>query len=251
MQGSTMKMISTLGTAVLLGASASAYAVNVNLANGEKIFKQGKGDVPACNSCHGADGMGDDNMGTPRLAGQIYQFVVKQLEDFANEKRQDTTMFVMNANAKGLSNQDRRDVAAYVNSLPSRKDQLSKLSELKANGQVVGETHLGKAMVLYGMPEKGVPACKSCHDYNGRGVEPLYPRIGEQKYVYLVNQLKKWRDGSRANDPLGQMQAVAKKLSDQDIANAAAYLATASPYSPGNRRLPEEHLPYEKVSSAD
>lgn len=251
MQSSTMKMISTLGTAVLLGASASAYAVNVDIANGEKIFKQGKGDVPACNSCHGADGMGDDNMGTPRLAGQIYQFVVKQLEDFANEKRQDTTMFVMNANAKGLSNQDRKDVAAYVNSLPSQKDQLSKLSELKANGQVVGETHLGKAMVLYGMPEKGVPACKSCHDYNGRGVEPLYPRIGEQKYVYLVNQLKKWRDGSRANDPLGQMQAVAKKLSDEDIANAAAYLATASPYSPGNRRLPEEHLPYERVSSAE
>lgn len=242
---STMSMVSTLGAAVLLGASASAYAINVNMANGEKIFKQGKGDVPACNSCHGADGMGDDNMGTPRLAGQVYQFVVKQLEDFASEKRQDTTMFVMNANAKGLSNQDRRDVAAYVNAMPTKTDQLSKLSELKANGQVVGETHLGKAIVQYGSVEKGIPACKACHDYNGRGVDPVYPRIGEQKYVYLVNQLKKWKDESRANDPMGQMRKVAKKLSDEDIVNVAAYLSNASPYSPGNRRLPEEHLPFD------
>lgn len=242
---STMGMVSTLGAALLLGTSASAYAINVNLANGEKIFKQGKGDVPACNSCHGADGMGDDNMGTPRLAGQVYQFLVKQLEDFATEKRQDTTMFVMNANAKGLSDQDRKDVAGYANSMPTKADQLSKLGELKANGQVVGETHLGKAIVQYGSVEKGIPACKSCHDYNGRGVDPVYPRIGEQKYVYLVNQLKKWKDESRANDPMGQMRKVAKKLSDEDIVNVAAYLSTASPYSPGNRRLPEEHLPFD------
>lgn len=245
MQRSLVKMLSmSIGAAAMIGASAVTMAAGVNIANGQKIFNEGKGDVPACNSCHGMDGMGDDNMGTPRLAGQVYQFLVKQLEDFANDKRMDETMFVMNANAKGLSEQDRRDVAAYVNSLGNEAGKLSDLGALKENGSEVGTTHLGKAIVLYGILDKEVPACMSCHGFNGRGVEPIYPRIGQQKYVYLVNQLKKWRDGSRANDPMGQMQAVAQKMSDEDIMNAAAYLSQAGPTVPGNPYYAEEHLPF-------
>jgi len=56
-----------------------------------------------------------------------------------------------------------------------------------------------------------------------------------------VNQLKKWRDGSRANDPMGQMRAVAKTLSDDEIHNVASFLTSASAYSMGNTMLPEEH----------
>lgn len=229
--------------AVMVGSSAYANELSgrASLANGKKIFEQGKNEVPACNSCHGPEGAGDDNMGTPRIGGQIFQFLVKQLEDFATDKRQDTTMFVMNTNAKGLSPQDRADVAAFLSQMGG-KPTPSNLVELKANGTAVGQPHLGKSLVLFGAPEKGIPACKSCHDYNGRGAEPMYPKIGEQRYVYLVNQLKKWRDGSRANDPKGQMRAVAQKLSDDDINNAAAYLTSASPYSLGNKGLPARHL---------
>ena len=183
--------------------------VKVNLANGEKIFKQGKGEVPACNSCHGPNGMGDDNLGTPRLAGQDLVYLIKELEDFAHDRRKDLTMMVMNFNAKGLSPQDRVDVASYVNRLPIVHKELSDAKQLKTNGQKVGSTYLGKAIVLYGMPQKNVPACQSCHQYNGRGAPPIYPQIGLQKYVYLTNQLKHWRDSTRANDPLAQMRHVA------------------------------------------
>lgn len=248
MQRSMFKMLTTsLSAAAMVGASVAAFAggVSVNLASGQKIFSEGKGDVPACNSCHGIDGMGDDAMGTPRLAGQVYQFLVKQLEDFATDKRQDTTMFVMNANAKGLSVQDRMDVSAYANSLAVNTEKLSNLSELSANGTEVGQTHIGKAIVNYGILDKDVPACASCHGYNGRGVDPIYPEINRQKYTYIVNQLKKWRDGSRANDPLEQMQKVARKLSDDDIMNAAAYLSGASPLTMGNTGEPIEHKPFD------
>lgn len=153
-------------------------------------------------------------------------------------------MSVMNANAKGLSPQDRMDVAAFVNAMPAVKSELSKLDEIKAGGTAVGEDHLGKILVNYGVPEKGIPACMSCHQYNGRGAAPVYPVIGQQKYVYLVNQLKRWRDESRANDPMAQMRAVAKKMSDEDINNAAAYLAHAPVTTIGNSRVPEEHPPY-------
>ncbi len=228
--------------AMMAGSIASAQVSGASLESGKKIFMEGKGAVPACTSCHGEDGMGNDMMGTPRLAGQIVQFLVKQLEDFATDKRMDTTMFVMNTNAKGLSAQDRVDVALYVNSL-HETDTLSNLAELKDSGTEVGTPYLGKVIANYGLIEKGVPACKSCHGYNGRGVDPIYPKLTKQKYVYLVNQLKKWRDGSRANDPLAQMQKVARNMSDADINNVASFLAGAAETTIGNSRIPGHHMP--------
>jgi cytochrome c553 len=179
-------------------------------------------------------------MGTPRLASQGFNFVLKQLEDFASDKRMDTTMFIMNTNAKGLSPEDRRNVAAYVASLEG-PDKGSNMSEVKELGTVpVGVRYLGKSLAQYGAPDRGVPACHSCHGYNARGAFPVYPRLANQKYVYLVNQLKKWRDGSRANDPMDQMQAVARKLSDEDIYNVATFLTTAEQTTIGNSRIPEQ-----------
>ena len=209
-----------------------------NLANGKSIYDNGKGSVPACNTCHGADAMGDDAMGTPRLAGQGFTFLVKQLEDFAADKRTDTTMFIMNSNAKGLSEQDRKDVAAYAASL-SVDGIGSDMAAVKELGSVpVGVRHLGKSIAQYGAPARGIPACHSCHGYNGRGAYPVYPMIGNQKYVYMVTQLKKWRDGSRANDPLSQMQKVAQKMTDDDIHNVATFLTSAPRTTVGNDYVP-------------
>jgi len=240
------KIKAFLAVAALMSASGSfasetmSYSDFGNLENGKKIFNEGKGDVPACTSCHGNEGLGDDAMGTPRLAGQGVQFLIKQLEDFATDKRQDTTMFIMNNNAKGLSPQDRKDVAAFAASLggPTVGSDLAAVKELGA--VPVGVRYLGMDLAQYGSKERGIPACHSCHGYNGRGAFPVYPRLANQKYVYLVNQLKKWRDGSRANDPLAQMRNVAKKLTDDDIHNVAAFLTSAESTTIGNNRIPEQ-----------
>jgi cytochrome c553 len=224
--------------ALLVTSSAFAGSGMGNAANGKTIFMNGKGDVPACSSCHGQTAMGDDAMGTPRLAGQVYTFIVKQLSDFASDKRQDTTMYTMNTNAKGLSEQDWHDVAAYVSSLDRMDLDSSDMKQVKELGNPVGTRHLGKAIAVYGSGERGIPACHSCHGYNGRGAAPMYPMIGGQKYVYLVNQLKKWREESRTNDPMGQMRAVAKKMTDEDIYNVATYLTSAPRTTMGNSRVP-------------
>ena len=240
------KITAILAVAALVSASGSfasetmSYSDFGDLENGKKIFNEGKGDVPACTSCHGNEGLGDDAMGTPRLAGQGVMFLIKQLEDFATDKRQDTTMFIMNNNAKGLSPQDRKDVAAYSASLGGPKVG-SDMAAVKELGSVpVGVRYLGKDLAQYGSEERGIPACHSCHGFNGRGAFPVYPRLSNQKYVYLVNQLKKWRDGSRANDPMSQMQAVAKKLTDEDIYNVATFLTSAEETTIGNYRVPEQ-----------
>ena len=242
----SIKITAILAIAAMVSATGSfaseskSYSDFGNLDNGKTIFTQGKGDVPACTSCHGNEGLGDDAMGTPRLAGQGVMFLIKQLEDFATDKRTDTTMFIMNTNAKGLSEQDRKDVAAYAASLggPNVGSDMNAVKEL---GTVpVGVRYLGKSLAQFGSVDRGIPACHSCHGYNTRGAFPVYPRLANQKYVYLVNQLKKWRDESRANDPLAQMRKVAKNLTDDDIHNVATFLTSAEETTIGNNRVPEQ-----------
>ncbi len=223
------------------GASfAEAGAVSVNLANGKNIYENGKADgsVPACATCHGEKAMGNDAMGSPRLANVGYVYIVKQLTNYAEDKRVDTTMMQMNGIAKALSEQDRRDLAAYEDSF-LKNSELSDLVALKADGKVIGEPYKGQIIVRYGrtanVAEKDkLSACQSCHGYNGRGADPIYPKIGQQKYVYLVNQLTHWRDASRANDPMGQMRGVAHNLSDEDINNVAAFLSQAAESTAGD-----------------
>ena len=231
------------GVVVVLFFSALAHAEDAGLpggvvANGMKIFNEGKGDaVPACMTCHGAGGWGLDAMGAPRLANIGFPYVVKELDDLANGKRTPTGAgAVMPVFAAGLTQQERRDVAAFVNTLAG-PPELSDLKEIKDGGTAVGEKYLGQYIVKYGVIGK-VSACQSCHGYNGRGAAPLFPVIGQQKYTYLVAQLDSWRDGSRANDPYAMMRKMAANLTDDDINNIAAFLASAPPTTGGNTIVP-------------
>jgi cytochrome c553 len=219
------------------GAGGAGFP-GADVANGQKIFTAGKGDVvPACMSCHGAGAWGLDAMGAPRLAGIGFPYVVKELSDLASGKRTPAGAgAVMPVFAAALSEQERRDVAAYVNSLTG-PPELSDLKELKDGGTVVGERYQGLAIVKYGIMGK-VSACQSCHGYNGRGAAPIFPVIGQQKYTYLVAQLNAWRDGSRANDAYAMMRKMAHNLTDEDINNVATYLATAPTTTNGNTVVP-------------
>jgi cytochrome c553 len=176
-------------------------------------------------------------MGAPRLASIGFPYVVKQLDDLAGGKRTPSGAgAVMPVFAAALSEQERRDVAAYVNTLAGPPD-LSDLKALKEAGTAIGEKYLGQSIVKYGVIGK-VSACQSCHGYNGRGAAPLFPVIGQQKYTYLVAQLTSWRDGSRANDPYAMMRKMAANLTDDDINNVAAFLASAPPTTGGNTIVP-------------
>jgi cytochrome c553 len=231
----------------LSGASyADAGKVTANVAAGKQIFENGKEGISPCQSCHGPKGLGIDAMQTPRLANVGYAYIVKQLTNFADDARTDMTLGVMNLFAKQLTPEEKRNVAAYLNTLDMESEP-SDLAALKAQGTEVGESYKGEILVRYGVLGKA-PACQSCHGFNGRGADPVYPAIGQQKYVYLVNQLKHWRDGSRANDPLGQMRAVAKGLTDEDIYNAAAFLSGAPKSTLGNGFLPNNQSVLENIN---
>lgn len=74
--------------------------------------------VPLCSGCHGANGEGkeaaDGQPAFPRLAGQIESYFIKALMDYKSDTRVDP---VMNALAKGLSDADIANLAAYYAAL--------------------------------------------------------------------------------------------------------------------------------------
>jgi cytochrome c553 len=65
--------------------------------------------------------------------------------------------------------------------------------------------------------------CAACHGVNGVSVSDTIPNLAGQKAAYLENQLKALREGTRKN-PI--MNAIAGQLSNDDVANVAAYFAT-------------------------
>jgi cytochrome c553 len=69
-------------------------------------------------------------------------------------------------------------------------------------------------------------SCLGCHGIEGyRNAYPSYrvPKLGGQKAAYLVIALKGYREGTRSHPT---MVGQASSLSDEDIDNVAAYLAS-------------------------
>ena len=65
--------------------------------------------------------------------------------------------------------------------------------------------------------------CVACHGANGISPNDMWPNLAGQKNGYLIKQMKAFRDGQRS-DPM--MAPMAAGLSDDDIANIAAYYSS-------------------------
>ena len=68
--------------------------------------------------------------------------------------------------------------------------------------------------------------CAVCHGADGNSSNPSWPNLAGQHAEYIIKQLQDYRDGRRKND---QMAPLAMALSDQDIADIAAYYAARKP----------------------
>jgi cytochrome c553 len=91
------------------------------VATGEKIFQDGlpDQDIAACAACHGPNGAGAGLI--PRLAGQLYPYVIDKLVNWGKERGQNPkipdTSAIMSPVAHSLNKSQIEAVAAYVSSL--------------------------------------------------------------------------------------------------------------------------------------
>lgn len=77
-----------------------------------------------------------------------------------------------------------------------------------------------------GDPDAGArksQTCAACHGPDGTSTNPTWPNLAGQHAEYLSKQLHDFRDGRRANS---QMSPMAAPLSDEDIADLAAFYSS-------------------------
>lgn len=200
------------------------YCLILALFLGATAAVQAKGDPEAgktksltCAACHGSDGNSAIDM-NPKLAGQHQGYLVKQLTEFKlasqTAGKEGRNSLLMNGQAATLSEQDILDVSAYFSS-----------QELKLGGTPEDVVAQGEALYRGGDAARGITACIACHSADGKGMNLAgFPAIGGQHASYTKTQLEMFRSGDRNNDLNGMMQAIAGKLTDEDISILSKYL---------------------------
>lgn len=69
--------------------------------------------------------------------------------------------------------------------------------------------------------------CAGCHGPTGAGNEALkYPKIAGLEEAYVAQQLRDFKSGARQTPLSATMKAITAGLSDADMDNLAAYVAT-------------------------
>lgn len=187
----------TLPTLLALAALLPAIAFAQDAA-------KGKEKAVVCGACHGADGNSTIPQ-NPILAGQTARYLYLQLRDFKEGKRKDPVMSPMAAN---LTKQDMFDLAAYY-------------AAQKPNGQ---GSKGDASKVAAGKKVADAALCPMCH-LGGFSGQNEVPRVAGQHYEYALKQLLDFKTKRRTNDA-GNMTAVVRTISDEDLEAVAAYAAS-------------------------
>jgi len=218
-----------------------------SVARGKALAENGRDGVPACKTCHGANGEGNDEQGFPRLAGLHPKYIAKQLRDFAREPLdvgvkvdpisrdytvtpriyKDLTVFspgtrkdpMMNPIAVALSEDEILALADYYTSLAYVASPVPVDFETLERGQ---------DLALRGKPEYMLPRCEACHGPDGEGFGEYFPPLAGQPVNYIVKQISKWQNGERDNDQMSMMKNSANLLTDGDKINVARYYSNRS-----------------------
>lgn len=182
------------------GGVLAAEPPAVDLAHAEKLH------MDSCFMCHGPNGESSTKL-FPRLAGQHYQYIVRQLEAFKSGKRKSS---MMEGVAAELSEQDMLALGVFFEGKPT-------------TGQVTddpGLLEVGRFIYTRGNEYAGVPSCASCHGLNGHGSAQM-PRLASQIPRYIENRLKTFAEGG---DPV--MAGIAGKLTELEIKAVAVYVSS-------------------------
>jgi cytochrome c553 len=165
-----------------------------------------------CANCHGPRGGGSVDGKVPRIGGQYFRVVVRQLVAFRHGQRWDILMENFADQHRIPDAQAIADVAGYV----------SQLDDPTPPGLGSGEL-VGHGASVY------VRRCESCHGTTGQGdPDRVIPRIAGQHYEYLRRQMYDAVDGRRPGFPPSHVRLLAQ-LEHDDIAGVADYLSRIAP----------------------
>jgi cytochrome c553 len=157
-----------------------------------------------CFACHGENGQSQTEI-TPSLGAQQRPYVLIQLYMF-REKLRDFSP--MNDAAKGLSDDDLRNISDLIGDLP----------EPQPLNDVGDPVRLRRANALAQQHH-----CNSCHNSDFSGHDNV-PRIAHQREDYLAKTMREYKTSSRHGYD-GTMAEVLAPITDEQIGDLAYYLA--------------------------
>jgi len=187
-----------------IALAAVGLALAVTHAAEAQDTEQGRKKAEACVPCHGANG----NSIVPQfpiLAGQTARYLYLQLKDFVEGRRKEPAM---EAALSGLTREDMLDLAVFF----------------AAQQPFSVDFKVDEARAARGKTKADEVLCTMCHLGGFRGQNEI-PRLAGQHFQYTVKQLQDFKHYRRTNDA-GNMAAVSKKLSDEDIVDLGHYLAS-------------------------
>jgi cytochrome c553 len=221
-----LRCLAVLGGLVLL---PSLVAVAMSTADQEFLEvmqatpdpERGARYFAICATCHGEKGGGTANGEFPRIGGQHYAVLARQLVAFRHGQRWDIRMENFADRHRLPDARAIADVADYV----------SRLEDPSPAGVGAGELVAQGARVYFRL-------CESCHGASGQGdAERLVPKIGGQHYEYLRRQIYDAVDGRRPGFPASHVRLLAR-LEHDDIAGVADYLSRIAPRYAGPQAVP-------------
>ncbi len=198
-------MISTrifsLAAALALTAALAvpAYAAE---GGGNGMPREFNARMRVCAACHGENGVPRAPT-IPIIAGQREDYVLKQIHDFDTGARK---VEVMEWMAKAMTAEEKTAASALF----AKRNWPAKVTQVAAAAA-----------------PRGVAVCQSCHQQNFMGAAQAEgmstPRLAGQNYEYLVEEMRRFADGERANN--ADMVQIMKGLSAADRDAMAKYLA--------------------------
>ena len=169
-----------------------------------------------CTTCHGVSAQGFRGYyPIPRLAGQQVQYILNQVQAFAEHRRTNNIMFNV---AHDLRPELLKALAGAFHEF-NPKPLGGAPRELVAAGKKIFEE---------GNPATDVPPCASCHGPEAKG-DGQFPRLAGQLHDYIFNKLTNWRKERGQvpsdTDPQGIMEPIAHGLTEAQIRAVAAYVS--------------------------
>jgi cytochrome c553 len=219
-------VLAALLVAVLTAPAAYAKADYHGLPPAGAAAK-GASLVAVCAACHGSNGI-SVSAAYPNLAGQQYNYILKQLENFRSGARKNAIMSTMAMTippAKAHANL--KDIAAFFSRLtPMWVHPASPAGAAPAAQQI----ELGRAIYDRGVAGKDIPSCAACHGLGGEGNGPMaIPVLAGQHAAYVVTQLEQFASGARHNSPGHVMHTIARAMNAAQEAAVAAYVRQLDP----------------------
>jgi cytochrome c553 len=173
--------------------------------------------VKPCTVCHGKEGRATADGYYPRIAGKPAGYLLNQMNNFRVGRRFFPQMVYFTQQRDGT---DLAEIADYfaIQRLPYPAPLPPRVSPQALER--------GRRVIFEGNAALHLPACRSCHGAKLLGVEPVVPGLLGLSADYLQAQLGAWRNGTRAAEPPDCMATIARQLRPEDIAAAAAWLAS-------------------------